>query len=130
MSHDVERLAGRNFCSQLMDLDDPAGIKSSFQIVPEERYPVPEGFLEDIRNRGFEINIHDLNHDGQLFSSRGEFLRRAARINGYGRKYRALGFRSGGLYRNQDWYDALDFSYDMSVPSVRIWTLKQAAVAA
>src|SRR2546422_7785745 len=40
-SHDVEELAGRNFCSALMDLDEAAGIRSSFQIVPEERYPVP-----------------------------------------------------------------------------------------
>jgi hypothetical protein len=118
MTHDVEQLAGRNFCSQMMDLDDSAGIKASFQIVPEERYPVPEGLLEEFRNRGFEINIHDLNHDGQLFSSRGEFLRRAERINGYARRYRALGFRSGVLYRNPAWYGALEFSYDMSFPNV------------
>jgi hypothetical protein len=118
MTHDVEQLAGRNFCGQLMDLDESAGIKSSFQIVPEERYPVPEGFLDEVRNRGFEINIQDLNHDGRLFSSREEFLCRVERINGYGRKYHALGFRSGVLYRDQAWYDALQFSYDMSVPSV------------
>src|SRR5712691_9668695 len=118
MTHDVETLAGRDFSSQLMDLDDSAGIKSSFQIVPEGRYQVPEGFLEQIRHRGFEINIHDLNHDGLLFSSRGEFQRRSARINNYGVKYRALGFRSGGLYRNPAWYAALQFSYDMSLPSV------------
>ncbi len=118
MTHDVEELAGRNVCSQLMDLDDSVGIKSSFQIVPEERYPVPDGFLEGIRNRGFEVNIHDLNHDGQLFSTRDVFSRRAERVNSYARKYRALGFRSGALYRNQAWYKALEFSYDMSVPSV------------
>jgi hypothetical protein len=118
MTHDVEELAGRNVCSQLMDLDDSVGIKSSFQIVPEERYPVPDGFLEEIRNRGFEINIHDLNHDGQLFSNHHVFLDRAERINGYGRTYRALGFRSGALYRNPAWYSTLEFSYDMSVPSV------------
>src|SRR3989449_2879387 len=118
MNHDVEQLAGRNFCSQLMDLDDSAGIKSSFQIVPEERYAIPEGLLEEVRNRGFEISIHDLNHDGQLFSNREEFLRRAERINEYARRYRALGFRSGALYRNPAWYGALEFSYDMSFPSV------------
>ena len=118
MTHDVEQLAGRNFCSQMMDLDDSAGIKSSFQIVPEERYPIPEGLLEEVRNRGFEVNIHDLNHDGHLFSSREEFLRRAERINRYARRYRALGFRSGALYRNPAWYGALEFSYDMSFPSV------------
>ena len=118
MTHDVEQLAGRRFCSQLMDLDESMGIGSSFQVVPEGRYAVPEGFLEEIRDRGFEINIHDLNHDGRLFWNREEFLRRAAEINEYGRRYRALGFRSGVLYRNQTWYGALQFSYDMSVPSV------------
>jgi len=118
MTHDVEELAGRDFCSQLMDMDDSVGIKASFQIVPEERYPVPDTFLDDIRVRGFEINVHDLNHDGGLFTDRDAFLRRAERINTYGRRYRALGFRSGALYRNQAWYGALEFSYDMSVPSV------------
>ena len=118
MTHDVEHLAGRNFCSQLMDLDDSVGIKASFQIVPEERYAVSDAFLEEIRVRGFEINVHDLNHDGRLFSSYGEFLRRADRINAYGKKYGALGFRSGAIYRNQSWFGALEFSYDMSVPNV------------
>jgi hypothetical protein len=118
MTHDVEYLAGRNFCSRLMDLDDSVGIKSAFQIVPEGRYPVPEGLLEEIRSRGFEINVHDLDHRCRLFSSREDFFRLAERINAYGSQYGALGFRSGGLYRNQAWFDALDFAYDMSVPSV------------
>ena len=118
MTHDVEHLAGRNFCSKLMDLDDAAGVKASFQIVPENRYPVPDALLAEMRHRGFEINIHDLNHDGRLFESRQIFFRLAERVNEYGRKFGALGFRSGALYRNQAWYGALDFSYDMSVPSV------------
>jgi hypothetical protein len=117
MTHDVEALPGRDFCSNLMDLDDAAGIKASFQIVPEDRYPVTDRFLNGIRDRGFEINVHDLNHDGRLFIDRDRFLRRAQRINRYGRAYGASGFRSGALYRNLDWYHALDFSYDMSVPT-------------
>ena len=118
MTHDVEALPGRDFCSHLMDLDDAYGIKSSFQIVPEERYPVSKGFLNTIQGRGFEIDIHDLNHDGHLFSDRERYLRRAERINRYSREYGAAGFRSAALYRNLDWFEALDFSYDMSVPSV------------
>jgi hypothetical protein len=118
VTHDVEELAGRDFCTKLMDLNDAAGIKSSFQIVPEERYPVPESFLDEIRQRGFEVNIHDLNHDGNLYRERKIFLQRAQRINQYAKKFRAVGFRSGALYRNADWYGALDFSYDLSVPNV------------
>src|SRR5207249_5174835 len=62
--------------------------------------------------------VHDLNHDGQLFRDRDEFLRRAERINRYRKDFRADGFRSAVLYRNLEWYDALDFAYDMSVPNV------------
>ena len=118
MTHDVETAAGRDFCSELMDLDDACGVKSSFQVIPENRYPVTYSFLDRIRRRGFETNVHDLNHDGHLFRTRELFLRRAERINGYGREYEASGFRSGALYHNLDWYDALNFSYDMSVASV------------
>lgn len=118
MTHDVESSRGRDFCSSLMDLDDTFGIKSSFQIVPERRYKVHSRWLDSIRSRGFEINVHGLNHDGELFSNREEFLRRAQKINQYAREYDALGFRSPVLYRNLEWYDALHFSYDMSVPNV------------
>jgi hypothetical protein len=118
MTHDVETAVGRDFCSTLMDLDDAYGIKSSFQIIPEVRYEVSDEFLRTLRERGFEINVHDFNHDGDLFRDREEFLRRVARINDYGRKFRSAGYRSGVLYRNLDWYEFFDCSYDMSVPNV------------
>lgn len=118
ISHDVETSAGLDFCPTLMDLNDSFGIKTSFQIVPEERYKVPTSLLQSIRDRGFEINVHDLNHDGHLFDDHEQFMRRAVRINEYARHYRASGFRSAVMYRNADWLHALDFSYDMSIPSV------------
>ena len=118
MTHDVETEAGLRFCSELMDLNDSFGIKSSFQIVPEKRYSIPPGFIEGIRERGFEANVHDLNHDGHLFRSHGEFRSRAKRINQYVRDFQARGFRSAVMYRNVEWFDAFDFSYDMSVPNV------------
>jgi hypothetical protein len=118
VTHDVETQSGLDFCSKLMDLNDSFGIKSSFQVVPEERYEIPEGFPDEVRARGFELNIHDLNHDGHLFRDKAEFLRRAARINQYAGKFGSLGFRSAILYRNLDWITHLEFMYDMSVPNV------------
>jgi hypothetical protein len=118
VTHDVETTAGRDFCAKLMDLDDSANIKSSFQLIPEGRYAISESLLRLMRDRGFEINVHDCNHDGDLFRHRDEFLRRVARINAYGARFQALGYRSGALYRNLDWYDSFDYSYDMSVPNV------------
>lgn len=118
ITHDVEALEGKEFCPHLMDIDEAHGFRSSFQVVPEERYPVPTKYLDQITSRGFEVNVHDLSHDGLLFTEHDEFLRRAKRINQYGREFGAVGFRSGALYRNADWYDALDFQYDMSIPNV------------
>jgi hypothetical protein len=118
MTHDVEAAAGRDFSAQLMDIDDSYGIKSAFQVVPEMRYDACPEFLDAFRRRGFEVNVHDLNHDGDLFQDKDEFLRRAEQINRYAKGFGAQGFRAGAMYRNQDWYEAFNFSYDMSVPNV------------
>jgi len=118
VTHDVETKVGRDFSQQLMDIDDSFGIKSSFQIVPEKRYPVPDEYLASIRERGFELNVHGLDHDGNLFQNREAFMQAAVKINEYARQYGSRGFRSPVLYRNVDWLQKLAFSYDMSVPSV------------
>lgn len=118
MTHDVETRRGRDFCQHLIDIDESFGISSSFQVVPEGRYEVNPWFLDDIRERGCEVNVHDLNHDGRLFLDPQEFTRRARRIDMYGHRFRADGFRSAALYRNLEWLQTLDFAYDMSVPTV------------
>jgi hypothetical protein len=118
MTHDVETEAGRDFCSDLMDLDDSFGIKASFQVVPEGRYAVSPTFLDTIRKRGFDYGIQDLNHDGRLYDSREGFLRRVEMINRYAVQIAARGFRAAVLYRKPEWYDKLDFSFDMSIPNV------------
>ena len=118
MTHDVETQGGLEFCDHLMDLDASLGIKSSFQLIPETRYTTSEGTLSNFQTRGHEVNVHDLNHDGALYEEKEEFLKRAAQINQYAKKFSSKGFRSGAMYRNQSWYDAFEFSYDMSVPNV------------
>lgn len=118
MTHDVEESAGLEFCPQLMDMDDAAEIKASFQIVPEKRYKISPNLLQTFRERGFEVNVQDLNHDGNLYRNREEFLRRAEKINRYLIEFDSSGFRGGSMYRNIDWYDAFDLSFDMSVPNV------------
>jgi hypothetical protein len=118
MTHDVETAAGLRFCSELMDINDRYQIKSSFQLIPDARYVVGGNDLSLLRERGFEVNVHDLKHDGHLFDNRRNFQESAAQINRFGVLFGSKGFRSAVLYRNQDWYDALSFSYDMSVPNV------------
>lgn len=117
MTHDIETRSGVEFCDDLMDLNDSVEIPASFQVIPENRYSVSQDFLANLRGRGFEVNVHDLNHDGHLFREHGEFLRRIDKINRYLRAFGARGFRAGVMYRNQEWYGALEASYDMSVPN-------------
>jgi hypothetical protein len=118
MTHDIETAAGADFCRELMALDDSFEIKSSFQFVPEKKYVVSNDLLEELRSHGFEVNIRDLNHDGNLFRDREEFLRRAVWINKYLRNFGSKGFRSAIMYRNADWLKAIEASYDMSFPNV------------
>jgi hypothetical protein len=118
MTHDVDTQIGRDFCAAVMDLEDAYGIKSCVCVVPERRYEVTKEYLHSLRNRGFEIAVHDLNHERNLFRNWKEFLKCAEKINAYGKEFGAFGFRAGALYRNQQWFDVLKFSYDMSVPNV------------
>ena len=118
MTHDVETPIGRDHLCSLMDLDESYGIKASAQLVPEGRYDLPPNYVEEIQGRGFECNVHDLNHDGRLFDDYDEFLRRAEKINRYVQSFGARGFRAAAMYRKQDWFHAFEFSYDMSVPNV------------
>ena len=118
MTHDVETAAGRDNCRALMSMEAEFGIRSSFEIVPEVRYEVPEAFLESIRKNGCEVCLHGLNHDGHLFVDETEFRRRAELINDYLVRFGASGFRSPVMYRRADWMSELKISYDMSFPNV------------
>jgi len=118
MTHDVETSSGLEFCPSLMDINDSYQVKASFQLIPGARYNVSREILDQIWIRGHEVNVHDWSHDGHLFSDHGLFLEKAAKINQSAKEFRATGFRSGALYRNSDWYDALAFAYDMSIPNV------------
>lgn len=118
MTHDVETSIGQDFCLRMLEIEREYEIRSSFEVVPEVRYEVSGEVLEAIRKAGCEVCVHGLNHDGRLFSSEELFRSRAKAINEYANKWGARGFRSPVMYRNLDWYDAFEFSYDMSVPNV------------
>ena len=118
VTHDVETKEGISLIPRVMDTDEAFGVKASFQLIPQKQYTVGAELLDTIETRGFEVGIQDLTHDGNLFDNRDEFLSRARRINRYLQEYRSQGFRAGRMYRNVDWYEALEASYDMSIPNV------------
>jgi len=114
LTHDIESAAGVDRCRELMRLERKLGFRSSFNFIPEGDYQVPRELREELTQNGFEVGIHDLKHDGRLFASRGEFSRKAIRINRYLRDWNAAGFRSGFMLHKLDWLHELKIQYDTS----------------
>ena len=111
LTHDVESAAGLEMCRQLMQLEMTFGVRSSFNFIPEGDYKVPAELRAELVSHGFEVGIHDLRHDGQLFASRRKFSRNAMRINSYLRDWNATGFRAGFMLHELDWLHELDIQY-------------------
>ena len=113
LTHDVEEAAGCAFVEEVARLEETLGFRSAFNFVPE-RYPIDPGLFSSLRQRGFEVGVHGLKHDGKLFFSRRVFEQRAAKINHYIRAWEAVGFRAPHMHRNAEWLQALDIEYDSS----------------
>lgn len=113
LTHDVERREGHDFVMKVVELEERYGFHSSFNFVPE-RYRTDPGLVSDLKARGFEVGVHDLNHDGKLFRSRAIFDSRARRINAELARTGAAGFRAALTHRNPEWMQALNLEYDLS----------------
>ena len=114
LTHDVESQQGLDQVTELAELEMEMGFRSSFNFVPEGVYSVPAELREWLTGNGFEVGVHDLNHDGHLFSSQEGYRRKAQRINNYLEKWNAVGFRSAYMLRNLEWLQDLDIAYDAS----------------
>lgn len=113
LTHDIETAEGQTHVLRVADLEASLGFRSSFNFVPE-RYPLDRELLQELRERGFEIGVHGLKHDGKLFRSQDVFARRAKRINCYLEDFGAVGFRAPLTHRQPEWMQALGIEYDLS----------------
>ena len=113
LMHDVDTEKGHERCLQLMQLDEEMGFRSSFNFVPE-RYRVSPEARRILVEKGFEVAVHGLRHDGMLFSSRKRFEKGAARINQYLKDWQSVGFVSPSMHRNLEWIHDLNVQYDAS----------------
>lgn len=114
LTHDVETRIGFQKCPSLVNLEQKYGFRSSLNFVPLTDYMVSREYAARLRKAGFEVGVHDLTHDGKLYSTHSTFLTRAKMINHYLRAWNASGFRSGFMHHNLDWIKALDILYDSS----------------
>ena len=114
LTHDVEGSKGLDRIEQLVDLERRHGFRSSLNFVPEGEYRVSDSMLQNVRQLGFEVGIHGLEHDGKLYRSKKEFAAKALRIRKYLRNWNACGFRSPLMQHNLQWLHALNAEYDSS----------------
>lgn len=114
LTHDVEGQRGLERVRKLAELEMELGFRSSFNFIPEGGYTVPPDLRDWLIANGFEVGVHDLHHDGRLYSSREAFRRKAQRINDYLREWKSVGFRSGFMLRRLDWMHDIEILYDSS----------------
>lgn len=113
LTHDIETAKGHDKCRGLIEIEQELGFRSSFNFVPE-RYNVSSELRRYLTRNGFEVGVHDLNHDGKLYKSEKIFKDRAIRINHYLKEWNCAGFRSGSMHHNLDWIRELNIQYDAS----------------
>jgi glycosyltransferase involved in cell wall biosynthesis len=114
LSHDIEGQLGLGRTRQLAELEMELGLRSSFNFIPEGEYSVPSALRSWLVEQGFEVGLHDLHHDGKLYSNKNSFHSKAQRINHYLNEWNAVGFRSGFMLHNLDWLHQLNILYDAS----------------
>jgi len=114
LTHDVESADGLRLATEIADLEEERGFRSSFNIVGDE-YPIDMGIVRELDSRGFEIGLHGLHHDRSLFSSREEFERQLPGLRHAARKLGAIGFRSPSTHRVVEWLPELPVSYDTTM---------------
>ena len=113
LTHDIETADGQEFVEVVADLEESLGFRSLFNFVPE-RYKLNYQLMDNLRQRGFEIGVHGLKHNGRLFDSKSSFMQNTERINGYLKEWKATGFRAELMLRQPEWMQALDVEYDLS----------------
>lgn len=113
-THDVESRGGLGKVRELAEIEIAYGLRSSFNFIPEGTYNDPAELRKWLEEKGFEVGVHDLNHDGLLYGSREGFREKAKRINRYLASWNSVGFRSGFMLRQLDWIHDLNVVYDAS----------------
>lgn len=113
LTHDVESSNGRDKCEQLIKIEESLGFRSAFYFVPK-KYEVSSELRSYLINKGFEIGVHGLKHDGKLYNTRRQFKRRVAEINKYLRQWNSDGFSSPCMHHNLEWTYDLNIRYDIS----------------
>ena len=117
LTHDVEREAAVARCKYLADAEEIRGLRSAFGFVPL-RYTTQQALRQSLRDRGFEIMVHDLRHNGKLFRDLETFAEGRTVINQFLEQWGSRGFSSGAMHHNLPWISQMDIDYSVSTYDV------------
>lgn len=117
LTHDVERESGLARSSDLADLEEARGFRSAFGFVPR-RYQTPASLRHKLVDRGFEVIVHDLYHDGKLYRNWRDFAKHRELINEFLHNWQVRGFSSGSMHHNLQWISQLNIDYSTSTYDV------------
>jgi hypothetical protein len=113
LTHDVELQKGCDNVALLRDIELAHDLRSAWNFVPR-RYETPDATVRDLTERGFEIGVHGLYHDGRDLESRELLLERLPAMHDAARRWGATGFRAPATHRGWDLMPLLGFEYDSS----------------
>jgi hypothetical protein len=115
LTHDVETAAGRDAIDRVRAVEEAAGYRSSWNLVPE-RYTVDDALVDDLQLTGNEVGVHGLRHDGRDLESLETLHERLPEMRRWAERWGAVGFRSPATHRRWEWMPRLGFDYDSSYP--------------
>jgi peptidoglycan/xylan/chitin deacetylase (PgdA/CDA1 family) len=115
LTHDVETGVGYAHMDALCRIEEAAGYRSSFNLVPG-RYRVDDTDVEALKARGFEVGAHSMRHDGLEFSSREALDTWLPEMKVHAERWDAVGFRSPSTNRVWELMPLTGFDYDSSYP--------------
>jgi hypothetical protein len=115
LTHDVESTIGLLNLDLLLDLEQAAGYRSSWNFVPK-RYTVGDDVIRRLGEAGCEVGVHGAYHDGRDFESLEVFTERLPIMRSHAEKWNAVGFRSPATHRQWEWMPLMPFDYDTSYP--------------
>jgi hypothetical protein len=116
LTHDVELASGQRHVELLTELEEGVGVRSCWNFVVR-RYEVDVSLIERLRERGHEIGVHGVYHDGKLFDSEAGFREQLAVMEEAAGRWGATGFRSPSLQYDLTLLSTVTFRWDSSMPA-------------
>ena len=117
LTHDVETAAGYKRIEAVLDAEERHSLRSAWFLVPERDYSVSDKSVAGLVERGCEVAVHGLRHDGRDLSVQ-ELPIRLPAMRAWAERWGATGFRAPATHRQWELMPRLGFDYDSSYSDV------------